>query len=157
MTPQLFSQHRWPFFSDRHYSRFEEVMDTVLRLDEGPWGHCSACPGWARVGSVLPGGQNAPTPLWLTQTLPPSPVPWSSRGLGCLLWPGCPTTLDSWLPSRVSVRAAGGRGSGDAKTGVKALTFLRASLLGGHKSLLLMPLPQALPRSPVQVWGDGDH
>lgn len=50
----------------------------------------------------------------------------------------------------------GGR-SGDAKTGVKALTFLRASLLGGHKSLLLMPLPQALPRSLVQVWGDGDH
>lgn len=32
---------------------------------------------------------------------------------------------------------------------VKALTFLRASLLGGHKSLLLVPLPQALPRSPV--------
>lgn len=39
----------------------------------------------------------------------------SSMGLGCSLQPGCPTTLDSWLPSRVSVRAAGG--SGDAKTG----------------------------------------
>ena len=49
-------------------------MDTVLRLDEGSWGHCSACPGLGRVGSVLPGGRNAPTPLWLTQTLPPSPV-----------------------------------------------------------------------------------
>lgn len=67
-----------------------------------------------------------------------------------LLWtPGC-------LPGSVS-ELLGGGGSGDAKTGVKALTFLRASLLGGHKSLLLMPLPQALPRSLVQVWGDGDH
>ena len=146
MIPQLFSQHRWPFFLDLHYLCFEEVMDTVLRLHEGSWGHCSACPGWGRVGSVLPGGKNAPTPLWLTQTLPPSPVQWSSMGLGCSLWPGCPTTLDSWLPSRASVRAAGGQGM---QRQAKALTFLRASLLGGHKSLLLMPLPQALPRSPV--------
>jgi len=115
MIPQLFSQHRWPFFLDLHYLCCEEVMDTVLRLDEGSWGHCSACPGWGRVGSVFPRAKNAPTPLWLTQTLPPSPVQWSSVGLGCSLWPGCPTTLDSWLPFRVSVRAAGG--SGDATTG----------------------------------------
>lgn len=70
------------------------------------------------MGSVLYGGRNAPTPLWLTQTLPPSPVQ-VLLGAGMLaaardsqdvplLWtPGC-------LPGSVSELLGG---SGDAKTG----------------------------------------
>lgn len=93
-SPALHSQHRWPFFSDCHYSCFEEVMDTVLRLDEGwPWGQFRL--PWVGEGEICSFWRGKCPYLFCS--LNPASKPWSCGplGPGMLLWPGCPTTLTS--------------------------------------------------------------